>query len=380
MKVAIRDPASVLSLRPLEVVSYLRSTGWQRAEFHEGRFAVWTFGEDYEALLPLRTDQRDYALRMGELLGTLSQVEDRSQLEVLRDLLVTGADVIRIRLADGDLADGSMPIEEHSNLAQKARDLMLAAACSAIEPRAIWRKRKPDQAVDYLRGVRVGQSERGSYVMTVHSRVPPKLAPAQANLFGEVEEEEPYERLVTSGLANALQAVEQAAELSATDGLVCGFDEAVRKGVSANLCEAVSGLASDGDGDRLVEFGFSWSRSRPVAPEQVSRVALPADRAPYVREAARLLRERAPTEDFDLEGAVIKLERPEGATIGQVTVYGIVDDRSRRVTVALGDEEYHQAVNAHDRGQAVRCSGRLVRQGRGYRLENPVGFEVQAED
>jgi len=133
------------------VASYLRASGWAQAEAQEGRYAIWTRGDDYEAFLPLRHDVRDYALRMGDLLGLLSKVEDRSQLAILSDLLVTGADVVRVRIADDDLADGSMPIEEHTRTAQKTRDLFMAAACSAIERKAVWHKRKPDQAVNYLR-------------------------------------------------------------------------------------------------------------------------------------------------------------------------------------------------------------------------------------
>ncbi len=62
-------------------------------------YAVWA-GDDDEVLVPLRSDLRDYALRMGDLLRTLAKVEDRSQLSIVADLLVTGADVIRVAIAE----------------------------------------------------------------------------------------------------------------------------------------------------------------------------------------------------------------------------------------------------------------------------------------
>ncbi len=68
-------------------------------DFREGMYAVWA-GDDDEVLVPLRSDLRDYALRMGDLLRTLAKVEDRSQLSIVADLLVTGADVIRVAIAE----------------------------------------------------------------------------------------------------------------------------------------------------------------------------------------------------------------------------------------------------------------------------------------
>ncbi len=379
MKADIRDPGSLAVLRPLEVAAYLRASGWKQVESEEGRFSVWTRDDGYEVLLPLQKEWRDYLLRMGDLLRTVAEAEGRSQLAVLSDLLVTGADVLRLRIADDELADGSMPIEEHSRIAQKARDLMMAAACSAIERRPVWHTRKPDRAVDYLRGVRVGQTEHGSYVWRVICPVPPMLrAPVQHEMFEEVEE--PYERRVTTQLAAALEATEEAAERSASDGSVKGFEEAVSRGVSANLCEALAGFSSGEDANRTVEFAFSWSRRRPAAPNQISRVSLSQDRIPYVREAGRLLRERAPVKDFELEGPVVKLARQESSGPGEVTVYGLLDGAGKRVRLELPEDEYNCAVEAHRNGHTIRCFGELVREGRGYRLRNPSGLVVDRDD
>ena len=52
---------------------------------------------------------------------------------------------------------------------ERARDLVLAAACAAITKRAYFATRKPTKATDYLSRVRMGQTERGSYVLTIRS-------------------------------------------------------------------------------------------------------------------------------------------------------------------------------------------------------------------
>jgi hypothetical protein len=83
-----------------------------------------------------------------------------------------------------------------------ARELMMAAACAAIEPRGVFATRWPAQATQYLDHARFEQTDHGSYVLTVVSPVPPRLtARMQEEEANEVEE--PYERRVTTTLMRA---------------------------------------------------------------------------------------------------------------------------------------------------------------------------------
>ena len=177
----------------------------------------------------------------------------RSQIQIFQDLLVTGADVIRLRLADAELADASVPLDEGATFIQKAKDMVLAAACAAVNPRIYYPSRKPAQAMDYIRRARLGQTEPGSFIITIISPVPPSLAGPNGQLF---ELAEPYERRVTQMLAGALNSVRQAAEDAATTGKVDSFVRAVPSGVSANLCDAVAGMGSFTEGGRRSTSSF----------------------------------------------------------------------------------------------------------------------------
>jgi hypothetical protein len=332
-------------------------------------------GEEFEALLPLDKGYRDFALRMGDLLAMLATAEKRSQADVYRDLLTITADVIRIRIADSELADGSLPIEEHAQIAQKTRDLVLAAACAATEARPVWHHRKPNQAMDHVRRVRIGQSERGSYVVTVVSRVTPLLRDEKL-LF---ESDAPYERRVTQTMAQSLVALDSAAEQAALTQEMAAFDKAVAAGVNANLCDAVVGLWGGDEVQRQLEFSFSWSPTRPAPLDAVRRVAISSDRIPLIRAAARQLRDRAPLPDFELSGPVVKLERAEGELRGKVTVVGILEDRHARIVVELGDEDYQKAVKAHAQGNSLRVLGTLAKEGRGYVLRGPASLSIDPD-
>ena len=139
---------------------------------------------------------------------------------------------------------------------------MLAAACAALDKRVYYATRKAQRVMEYLARVRLGQSERGSYVLTILSPVAPELRPIQGELPLPAEILEPYERRVArSAACEALIALDEAARQAATNGDMGPFHAAVRRGVSANLCDAIVGLSTVSPGEDL-DIHITWSRSR----------------------------------------------------------------------------------------------------------------------
>jgi hypothetical protein len=87
---AIVTDGAVLRRVTLEALSaYLVSHGWTEVE-GTARASHWRHGARADTtwvLLPRRPDVGDYANRMSDALSELAEVEDRSQLGVLADLL-----------------------------------------------------------------------------------------------------------------------------------------------------------------------------------------------------------------------------------------------------------------------------------------------------
>jgi hypothetical protein len=382
MKATIRDPAILQALAPLELAAYLRSNGWKQVDRLGDKGSVWVLsrknGKEYEVLLPLRKDLRDYVYRMADALRVLEVVEERSQLEIFQDLTTTGADVFRFRSLQPDAQDGTIPIDDGVELIRHARESMLAAACSAVDPRPYYPTRKPTQAVEYLQRVRLGQTERGSYVVTLVAPVPPDLAPDK-NGQAPLDIEDPFERRANIVLARAFAAIRDAAPEALASGEFAVFERAVSQGVSANLCDAVAAMAGGGGDGRDLEVSVTWSRLRPVEHDIPRRIQLSADAIPIIREAGRIFRETSPRETFELVGVVVGLRRDEGAPIGKVTVAGVIDGALRKIQLELGEPDYSQAVEAHKQELVVSCEGELVREGRGFSLRNPRNFRVERD-
>lgn len=92
MKVTVRDSEILKSIEPGVLVSHLRTKGWyEKARIYDNDGAVWRLkdnsGDEEEILLPIKQNLGDYAARISDVLKTLERVENRSQLEILSDLI-----------------------------------------------------------------------------------------------------------------------------------------------------------------------------------------------------------------------------------------------------------------------------------------------------
>jgi len=379
MKALVRDTETLQSLRPLELVQYLRANGWRQGRQIPDKASYWyskeDSGEELEILLPMRTDFADYPARMAEVLQALEIAESRSQLEILHDLTTINADVVRIRTHMDEAEASGIQLDEGVQLHQRARDLWIAAACSARHPKPAFANRKPDLVLDSVRKVRFGMAEAGSYVLTIISPVPPALNVNDSALTGVSE---PFERKTALTLADAMVAIRSAARRSAETGNAEPFWDSVEHGVSANLCEALVGLNESG-GNSGVETCFSWALSRQAPESTPKKIMLSADVISYCGEAAKILRATSAIDDVEVQGEVTNLERTYEASDGTITVSGVVDGKPRRILLWLSHSDYELASRANAEKRPIYCVGKLEKEGASWVLRNPRDFAILAE-
>jgi hypothetical protein len=227
--------------------------------------------------------------------------------------------------------------------------------------------------------LRLGQSERGSYVLCILSRVTPALSSSQISLNFpgtppplQDDEKDPYERVVTTTLGTALAEVERAALRSVATGSMDAFEQAVPLGVSADLCDAIALLGGEGRSHlRRVEVRVHWSPARPSRHKAQSAQFTPGTIA-VIREAGRQLRERSPIDDFEIEGFVRSVAREPTSEqfMGIVRLVASVEGKLRDVNVEFLGEDWKKAHDAIASQKAIRCEGELLRDRRPYFLQN----------
>jgi hypothetical protein len=303
---------------------------------------------------------------MVEVFSCLEKEENRSQLEILEDILTTSADLVRPRLPGANQA-GEISLEQGRIIYEQARNLMLAAACAALEKRPLYSKRKPEVAMRFLDHAKFGMPRRGSYIVTIVSPVSPRLALSQDPL-GDDFAGEPFERKVVRTLAEAIFALERAARSVAATSDPTPMREAVGRGVSANLCEAIIGL-HEGCGEKGVEFAFSWAPLRPVPDKVPKFAAINADAISILRETVRYFRASEGVESSEVLGVVNKLQHQGDS--GRITILGTADGVPRTITMDLVGSDHALAVISYQNRIPLSCVGELTREGRSWFLKNP---------
>lgn len=382
MKAVVTDPEVLASLRPLDLVAYLRAHGWKQHETgDDDPLLEWSKESErgyFELQVPRHGQWKDYARRVREVIATLAEEESRSQVDLVTDIPLVARDIIRIRCVVQGRTDGTISLDDGTHIAAAAKNMMLAAACATVEPRRAWASRKPQQAIRYLEEVSLGQTERGSFVLTLLAPVPPSLVQA-ANGGDRGDEDEPFNRRVTRTLGTALTAVRRAAELGVSTGDLSAFEAGVDEGISADFCEALA-LVRDRSSVTQLELRIGWASSRPPRDPPAALHELAPDALEVIREAGRVLRERTPIEDFEVEGPVVKVNRPGDELSGDAVVLGAVDGRTRQIHISVGGEAWTTTMRAMAERTVLRCRGELVREGKRYFLRHARDLRVLPTD
>ena len=228
----------------------------------------------------------------------------------------------------------------------------------------------------------MGQSERGSYIVTVLSRIPADPPQVQTTLphpgFDTPPPEVPFERRVTHTLATALVRLHRAATSVANGGDIDAFEASIEYGVSADLCESVALVRECASVAELgVSIGLALARPVKDVPS-LAGVVFPHHLIEVIADAGRVLRDREPVEDFELKGPVIQVTRPEETMHGKATMYGLVEGSQRKVVVELWGDDWRKATRAMEEREHLRlhCVGKLERAGRSFVLNNPRDVQL----
>lgn len=368
MRVDIRDREALLGVSPGALSAYARASGWIKAESYGDHSDVYASDELPEIILPRHQRLADYASVVWQLIEVFAKTAGMDELALYRDLVTADRDVVRVRAPGGEA--GSVNVSDGVTLMHGARDMLLSAACSLSNPQPLYRAGANKEASEYLRHVRMGQTEQGSFVITLLSPVVPPRMQLEF-ISGYMLDDDPIERRITRRLVHALTVVRKATEITIAGG-ADAFFRAIEHGVSANLCEA---LVSVMEPFREIDVTVTWARTRP-APHARDVVRFAASDAPILREAARSFRSREPQPDRELVGFVRTLKRGEAERDGTVTLLTSIDGRNQSVTTVLKQADYERAVSAHKERASVVVKGDLERVGQRWRLLNPMIMDV----
>lgn len=97
MKANVSDVKVLKHLQPDAVEAYLQATGWEMKNRITDKVSIWkrdTFAEDrLKIQVPLDMEFDDYPWRISELLNLLEKAENRSQIEIISELITNAPNI-----------------------------------------------------------------------------------------------------------------------------------------------------------------------------------------------------------------------------------------------------------------------------------------------
>lgn len=343
------DPETV---DPAVLAALLARHGWRRRGKAAGRYARWTPPGDADAgtslLVPADRASSDSVDLLDEALLALSRSAAPSARDVLVGLALPSDEVRwwrRVPQAPHEGA-GVAAWGAQEQLRSAARAMLLAGALATRGRAGYHGARHRRDAERCLERVLLGAAD-GGRALTV---------------FVPVAE---GRELVTT-LLRALHATRDAVDYQRATGGMEAFDAAVEVGVCHELTESLVDLVADSEGTRIA---LHWSPAAgPPAgaaarPEPVEFT--PGDLLALRRAGARYVRAE-PSVPVRVTGTVVRLRRAAPSGPGSVRLRVLAGAAVTQVRVALEEDDYRIAGQAHLLGLPVRISGRLE-SGGGFR-------------
>lgn len=377
--------AQLRDVGPEDAQLYLESRGWERTKTTPRGGIVFRNPRvrEAEVFLPLDREYKDFTRRMGDLVVSLAEIEERPVNSLLNDLSGPMCDAVRIRVESPETRSGSVPLTQGLKLLTSGRDLLRSVADSLVAPENFFYPKSQKKSVqDFLAGCRMGQTQRGSFVATILTPPIPREVEEPMSLpfaEGDVTVSDPFARQVTNGLMTGLNGITTSILIGRQDDSIIGPP----KGVSVNFCEALVDMEPPVDQSSL-EISVDWSRSRPNPKQnsRASRFTMTKRDFPFLQEYVSGLRAKNTPKKARYQGRIVELSKRVRNLIedegGRVVIATKINGRNARIKVELSANDYVQACDAHRDRLRVSVSGVILQEETtsDYLLSDPRDFRV----
>ena len=377
MIVLVRDRDALLSVSIANMRAYLTSGGWEDTGMWAERpidvFVTEWGGRTWEILVPHDADIGGYAENVANTLEVLAKVEDRSELDVFHDIMNAGADIILARSVNG-AGEKPLSLRRSARLHDSSYKMVASAAraAAADKTQANYRGPPSRDVLEYLDSVQPLRCHDAGCALGLRSPLPKGFG-AQEDF--EEDFRAPLSRRATLKLAEALKSSSDAVAESVKKDDLAPFRNAVPRGVSSNLCDAVAEMAKEVGG---VEIGLSWAALRPPSPSVAPnpRFVFSERSADILSQAAREFRRDEPSMDEYVVAHVVKLEREIKEFDGRATLSWNRENRPVRLRVEFERSAYDIAIKAFQNRVPLTLTGDIYRDGREYELRKPRGVSI----
>ncbi len=357
------------SVNPRRLSTLLEEAGWITVGGRPGAYSRLSPPRESSILassllIPLDEDAPEFAYLMEAVLNQLSEDRDLWDRTITPKLAVKISDEFRFR-KESSAPSGMISWRDGELLISSARRTLLAGAKSFIEPVRHFSNKFGQFANRYLESVLMGQTAPGSYIVTAYApadAMVPLRGGSGAHTPDLTSSNMAQSRAISIAVVRAVEATVEALDHYRQHHSMTGFEDGVRNGISYEMTNALLGIASNSDG---ADIAVEWDPALPIVGENASTsFDLRGSDAPVLERAAQKLAEQSESTRATIVGRVHLLAKKEAGSPGVFGVESISGGQPKKVRVRLSSEDdYHEAVRAHEEDLAIRVSGNLEREG-----------------
>lgn len=249
-------------ISPFVFSKYLEDTGWELYQSKNAYIKIFQYERNddfFQVIIPIERRLNDYKEAMYKAVETVAKVEDRSMEQVMLYLLNPNTDTLKIRLEKKDIEAGSILFDDAIHIYKSTKKLLAAAALDILHPQKYHRGRMDDNVLKFLSSCRIGQTEIGSYVISVvcpFVKFDENDNCRQLSVFSDGEQcEKSFTRQVTNRIMENISFIKKQIDNGEADRLLMPGGDTT---ISADFYEALGGINLDSNGAD-VEFIAEWS-------------------------------------------------------------------------------------------------------------------------
>lgn len=365
------------NLNPLAVCKYLDETGWECIPLKRNNIKIYQYKRKdiFEQVnVPISKELIDYKQAMYNVVKTISDIEKKSVEQIMLYLLNPNTDILKIRLSKQNIESGNIMFDDAIRLYDNAKKLLAATALDIINPKKIHYGRIDEPVQSFLNQCRFGQTEIGSYVVSVicpFAELSDTDEYKQLSIFSDEEQcANSLTRKVTNKLMDNIAYIKNQIDNGEEKVL---SNEDVR--ISSNFFEALNGMNLQSE-NMFIEFTTEWAPAVKRNRSINNHIKISNDYYQPIKNVIDCIKDKT-AKRTEIIGRIKQLsaspivdKRKDGKI---VVVYIDDNNKAKSITVNLQKEDYENAVKAHQYGKTVKVIGDLEGKNR-LKMNNTTFF------
>lgn len=348
----------------VDLCKYVGDIGWAkyRGKVAEG-LAIYQKelnGKFYQIKVPCSREFSDYPESIYHAVETMAVTEDKSVEQIILELLNPMSDILRVRHIGKDVENGSILVEDAINLFDNAKKMLLNATLDILSYKKIHKGRIPEDVSKFINSCRYGQTEIGSYVISL-------VCPFMNINEGKIQQLSIFTEENISAYSLTRKATKKVIESINTirESIERGEDLAElvdnpENSISVSFIESLTNMNLSQE-DNAIEIRAKWAPTVFENKAHTDCARISHDHYSPLKTIVDKYKKEDEISTVVLDGRIAKLTaspKIEDRKNGQAQlVYIDENSQAKKVMLELGKDEYDIAIQAHSAGKTIRASG-----------------------